>query len=1401
MFPPSAHSPLAHLLPRLSDLSTGRPHDFEHYHQLTSLINAIGRGGPQAILPALQGHHHHHHHPGEPMTFRLAGSGASHDFMEIQVQPPPAHGLPMPNMNRSHATTHSDPARAVAFEPSLTAGRWQEEARLIFGSQFSDKALKVVNSIHKKLVPPAMEAEKQRKEKEAGLRKKAEEEQQRLETERQEREEVERKEREEREEREARERAEAEAAAAAERELEAESNESQEAPNDSMEGVERPGENEEAQPFDAQQPVGSSSERVTTNIRGSELDITDLGIDATYLEALPEEMREEVIMQQYTEHRSQAAAAGNEPSAVDDQFLQALPEDLREELLAAERQDRRRRERQEQRRQAAAAAGQPAQAEEMDPASFMASLDPALRQQVLAEADDEMLASLPAHMMEEARALSGHQRRRALDPTRLMQDIDHLTGIGPGRDRRQHTGEAQRQRRPIVQMLDKASVNTLLRLMFLTVPSNARQNLHGILRNACGNHQTRIEVVSGLLQILQEGSADQSAVEKSFSQTTNRAKQSTANKTPVKKTQANDNQLQSEAIPRLVIENCLGSLILLTQSIPHIPKFFLTEHELVVGSKSKNKGKGKARDSRAPRIPLNALLSLLDRELVVNDARLVEQLAGLLQCVTQPLVQLLKKEKEDATKEGANAKHDESVQAPEVSTEAAASTETRQDSGSQASEAQQSTDAGAQTTQAGAAQPSADAPAEESANADEPKIAASKPDTKKAFEPPEVPEENLRLIINLMTARDCGGKTFRDALSTINNLSTIPHARDVFGQELVSRAREFSTSIARDLTQLTSDFDKAGDAMEAQNMALSKFSPTGTDQSKLLRILTALDYLFVEVKNSPDKESTKEKAQSSAELISNLHEDPTFSKVWVELNHTLSAAHKILAQGQQSDKTFLNVATILLPLIESLMVVSKRLDLKDIRISDPSQKTSAPTTPAIESTMKQIFFKFTNDHRKILNDLVRQNPKLMSGTFAVLIKNSSVLEFDNKRNYFNRRLHHRTMDMRQYPHPSLGVSVRRDQVFTDSYRSLFFKKPEEMKYGKLNVRFHNEEGVDAGGVTREWFAVLSRQMFDANFALFNPVAADRTTFHPNPLSYINDEHLPYFQFIGRIIGKALYENRVLDCHFSRAVYKQLLGRFVSLKDMETIDLDYAKSLQWMLDNDITDIITETFSVTSDNFGVTEIIDLVPDGRNIPVTDENKQEYVRLVIEHKLTGSVREQLDAFLKGTFLRSYPLMTLLTRLLGFHDIVPSELVAIFDEGELELLISGLPEIDISDWRSNTDYHNYNTNSPQIQWFWRAVRSFGKEERAKLLQFITGTGKVPLNGFKELEGMNGFTRFSIHKDFGDKDRLPSSHTCFNRRSSLTRAPKNQSTNIMFQNSTCLNMTATNLFARACTLL
>ena len=103
------------------------------------------------------------------------------------------------------------------------------------------------------------------------------------------------------------------------------------------------------------------------------------------------------------------------------------------------------------------------------------------------------------------------------------------------------------------------------------------------------------------------------------------------------------------------------------------------------------------------------------------------------------------------------------------------------------------------------------------------------------------------------------------------------------------------------------------------------------------------------------------------------------------------------------------------------------------------------------------------------------------------------------------------------------------------------------------------------------------------------------------------------------------------------------------------------------------------------------------------------------------------------------------------------------FNEQEVELLISGTPDIDVDEWRAATEYNGYTSSDPVIVWWWRALKSFNRDERAKVLSFATGTSRVPLGGFVELQGVQGVQRFSIHKAYGDPDRLPQAHTCFNQ--------------------------------------
>ncbi|KZF19822.1 hypothetical protein L228DRAFT_270601 [Xylona heveae TC161] len=1283
---------------------------------INNLMTALGQaGGPG--LGALQSH-------GGALHFHIAGgpNGALPRDLQSML------GLRRPQPETSRPS-RDDPAQAVTFMPTVTTVRWQEEARLLFGASYIEKAQRIINSLLRVMVPPAIEEEKIRKEKALEeARKLKEREEKKAEEERIAKEKAEQEEKEKRE-KEEREAAEAAALARASGQAEEASAPTAEQTNDShaMEGVE-PTQAETA----AIEEAGVPAPRIHTTIRGQEVDITDMHIDPEYLEALPEDIREEVIMHQLAEQRSQAAAAGEEPTDISREFLDALPADIREELLQQEAQDRRRREREEARRRAAANGGAVARAEDMDPASFLASLDPNLRQAVLMDQDDEVLAQLPEAIAAEARALGGDRRlHQFMDMPRINRA--HVLDSG---DNAADEANRKQQRKQVVQMLDKSGVATLLRLMFIPLQGSARHTLNGILQNVCENRQNRAEVISMILHILQDGSVDISAVERSFAHLSIRAKNASSQKTPqpLKRTLTGQQFAghNSEMSPLMVVQQCLNSLVFLTQYNPHVPSFFLTEHDGSSSAKNRQNKKGKAKEGKASKFALNALLGLLDRKMIMENATVMEHLSSLLNSITHPLVMLLKKDQKDKPEEAAEETQGEENPEPTADTSVENQAVVREEG----NVVPESTSAPEESNAPTEAAPGATSLPDDKAVKDE----GTKPKKPRTLTPPAVPEGNLRLVVNILSARECSAKTFRETLSTINNLSALPEARDIFGRELIAQAQGLGHSILKDLDDLVPHIQQAETGTEVQGMALAKFSPASSDQAKLLRVLTALDYLFdpkrTDTKEKSDKEIEVEASEAKADILTALYENPTFGLLWNKLSDCLIAI-------RQRDN-LLNVATILLPLVEALMVVCKNTTLKDVPLARTEQKEFGFSSPEPESPMEQLFFNFTEEHRKILNDLVRHNPKLMSGTFSLLVKNPKVLEFDNKRNYFTRRLHSRGAE--RHAQPPLQLQVRRDQVFLDSFKSLYFKTGEEMKYGKLNIRFHREEGVDAGGVTREWFQVLSRQMFNPDYALFTPVAADRTTFHPNRLSSVNQEHLMFFKFIGRIIGKALYEGRVLDCHFSRAVYKRILGKPVSIKDMETLDLDYYKSLVWMLENDITDIITETFSVETDAFGESQTIDLIENGRNIPVTEENKHEYVRLVVEYRMTGSVREQLEHFLKG-----------------FHDIVPAELISIFNEQELELLISGLPDIDVDDWKNNTEYHNYSASSPQIQWFWRAVRSFDKEERAKLLQFVTGTSKVPLNGFKELEGMNGFSRFNIHRDYGSKDRLPSSHTCFNQ--------------------------------------
>lgn len=324
------------------------------------------------------------------------------------------------------------------------------------------------------------------------------------------------------------------------------------------------------------------------------------------------------------------------------------------------------------------------------------------------------------------------------------------------------------------------------------------------------------------------------------------------------------------------------------------------------------------------------------------------------------------------------------------------------------------------------------------------------------------------------------------------------------------------------------------------------------------------------------------------------------------------------------------------------------------------------------------------------------------------------------------------------------IKIRRDYLLEDSFREVMRQTPEDLKK-RLMIKFEGEEGLDYGGVSREFFQQLSHEVFNPAYGLFKYASSDNYTLQINPNSNINPEHLNYFKFVGRVVGLAVFHRRFLDAFFVGAMYKMMLRKKIILQDLESVDSEMFKSLVWMLENDITDILYETFSVEEDRFGEKVTIDLKPNGRDVEVTNENKREFVELKTEWIISKPVEAQFRSFMEG-----------------FNELIPQELVQVFDERELELLIGGLAEIDVEDWKKHTDYRGYQESDEVIQWFWKAISEWESEQRARLLQFTTGTSRIPVNGFKDLQGSDGPRRFTIEKA-GEIDQLPKSHTCFNR--------------------------------------
>ncbi|KAJ7969420.1 E3 ubiquitin-protein ligase UPL1 [Quillaja saponaria] len=1067
-------------------------------------------------------------------------------------------------------------------------------------------------------------------------------------------------------------------------------------------------------------------------------------IDPTFLEALPEDLRAEVLASQQAQSAQPPTYAPPSAEDIDPEFLAALPPDIQAEVLAQQRAQR----------VAQQAEGQPV---DMDNASIIATFPADLREEVLLTSSEAVLSALPSTLLAEAQMLRdramSHYRARSLfgsshrlNNRRNALGFDRQTvvdrGVGVTIGRRASLTERLKVKEVEGEpLLDANALRALIHLLRLAQPLG-KGLLQRLLLNLCAHSVTRATVVCLLLDMIKpeaEGSVSGLA---------------TLNTQRLYGCQSNVVYGRSQVfdgLPPLVLRRVLEILTYLATNHSVLanmlfyfdPLIFPESLNLCMETK-KEKGKEKIMEgeplskpsgnSRAWDIPLILFLKLLNRPLLLRSTSHLEQVMGLVQVVVFTA----------ATKLECQSQSEQAV----TNTQNLPVSEAPADVEKERSLAEPESKQDDNCTGAGSS----------SSNG------KKSIDTYHIFL--QLPQSDLCNLCILLGREGLSDKIYMLAGDVLKKLAFVaaPH-RKFFTIELSKLAHGLTNSAVCELVTL----------QNTNMLGLSAGSMAGAAILRVLQALSSLTSLTATENMSTDNEADQQEEQSIMWKLNS-----SLEPLWRELSDCISAAETQLGQNSFSP-TLSNInvnenvhgsasspplppgAQRLLPFIEAFFVLCEKLQA-DIMQPDHASATalevkesaSCSASMSVKSSGESqrklegivTYTRFAEKHRRLLNAFVRQNPSLLEKSLSMMLKAPRLIDFDNKRAYFRSRIR---QQHEQHLSGPLRISVRRAYVLEDSYNQLRMRPTLDLK-GRLNVQFQGEEGIDAGGLTREWYQLLSRVIFDKGALLFTTVG-NNATFQPNPNSVYQTEHLSYFKFVGRVVAKALFDGQLLDVYFTRSFYKHILGVKVTYHDIEAVDPDYYKNLKWMLENDVSDIPDLTFSMDADEekhilYEKNEVTDyeLKPGGSNIRVTEETKHEYVDLVAEHILTNAIRPQINSFLEG-----------------FNELVPRELISIFNDKELELLISGLPEIDLDDLKANTEYTGYTAASSVVEWFWEVVRTFNKEDMARLLQFVTGTSKVPLEGFKALQGISGPQRFQIHKAYGAPDRLPSAHTCFNQ--------------------------------------
>ncbi|KAL5008817.1 hypothetical protein ScPMuIL_014398 [Solemya velum] len=381
--------------------------------------------------------------------------------------------------------------------------------------------------------------------------------------------------------------------------------------------------------------------------------------------------------------------------------------------------------------------------------------------------------------------------------------------------------------------------------------------------------------------------------------------------------------------------------------------------------------------------------------------------------------------------------------------------------------------------------------------------------------------------------------------------------------------------------------------------------------------------------------------------------------------------------------------------------------------------------------------------------LAAKDRSIIAATFTnFLLKNIGGSEtFQDKQTFFNHEVRHLHSKRN---HENVSIKIDRSRLLYTSYKAT--KNFDISEWCKnFEVTFLGEEGQDWGGLKREWFEVLCTELFDPNGSKLFMRFSDSSQGLVHPSCHRSqDLKLKYFEFAGKIVGKCLYESalggsyrQLVKARFSRSFLAQLIGLRVHYKYFETDDPELYKTKICFIENNNIDDMDLTFSEEeySTSGQLVKVVDLLPNGSKLAVTDKNKLRYLDILSQYRLVSLVREEVEYFLKG-----------------LNELIPDNLLSMFDENELELLMCGTGNYSISDFKL---HHSVCGTTPTfnkvLDWFWTVVASFTEEQMAKLLQFTTGCSQLPPGGFMEL---NPKFQLTAAPTF---NTLPTAHTCFNQ--------------------------------------